>query len=363
MSILDHAFPPNLSDIYTEELANQLANTQGAIGSLNQLDRVLHNPNLLMHPILGKEAESSSRLEGTQASIADAYKIDIMEQTEEEKKEASEILNYEQAMRVGLRIIENYPLNKLAMREIHKALLKDVRGKNKHPGEFRKGDAWIGQKGTKKGESRYVAPDASHLPGLLDSLEKFIINAGTIHPLIAAGVIHHRFEGIHPFEDGNGRTGRLLITLYLIKNKVLKLPILYPSGYFEKNRDDYMNALSSVDKNQDWYRWLLFFLKGLEEQAKLSLVIGLKIDTLFKDSRGKIQDENASINLIKVLEYMFTRYYVTAPLVMRVEKIPLTSCKRYLETLARYNIIKDLAIHRNQRVYANIQLLNILKNI
>ncbi len=363
MSILDHTFPPHLVDIYTEELANQLANTQGAIGSLNQLDRILHNPNLLMHPILGKEAESSSRLEGTQASIGDAYKINILEQTKEEVIDASEIVNYEEAMLVGLKIIKNYPLNKLVMREVHKTLLQGVRGKEKHPGQFRKDDAWIGQEGTKKGESRYVAPDATHVEGLLNSLEDFILNYGTIHPLIAAGVIHHRFEGIHPFEDGNGRTGRLFITLFLIKNEVLKLPILYPSGYFEKNRDEYMDALSSVDQNQEWYKWLLFFLKGLEEQAKLSLEIGLKIDNLFKTSREKIQKENANIGLIRVLEHMFKKYYVTAPLVSKATSIPLTTCKRYLETLSKHKVIQDLSIHKNQRVFANIGLLQILDSI
>jgi Fic family protein len=215
MSILDHTFPPNLKDIYTEELANQLANTQGAIASLNQLDRLLHNPNLLMHPILGKEAESSSQLEGTQASIEDAYKIDIMDQAEEEN-EAVEIRNYERAMYAGLAILEKMPLDKFAIREVHKTLLSGARGKEKHPGEFRKGDAWIGQKGTKKGESRYVAPDAAQVDPLVEQLVDYIQNPGKTHPLLVCGVLHHRFEAIHPFEDGNGRSGSVDL-LYLIK--------------------------------------------------------------------------------------------------------------------------------------------------
>ena len=362
MSILDHTFPPKL-DIYTEELANQLANTQGAIGSLNQLDRILHNPDLLMHPIIGKEAESSARLEGTQATIDDAYKIDILEQTSSERNEALEIRNYEDAMFTGLSMIKNYPVGKMVMREIHKVLLDGVRGRNKHPGEFRKGDAWIGDEGTKKGEARYVAPDATHLPSLLDSLENFIGNYGTTHPLIVAGIIHHRFEAIHPFEDGNGRTGRLLITLFLIKNKILKLPILYPSGYFEKNKPAYIDALGGVDKEENWYKWILFFLKAMEYQANLALELGNSIDNLYKQSKVKIEREKAHINLIKVLEHMFKKYYVTAPLVSKATGIPLTSCKRYLEILAKDGIITDLEIHKNQRVYANIRLLQILKNI
>lgn len=362
MNLLDHQFPPKLN-IYTEELANQLANTQGAIGSLNQLDRILYNPDLLMHPIIGKEAEASARLEGTPATIDDAYKIDILEQTSSERNEALEIRNYEDAMFTGLRIIKNYPVNKLTMREIHKVLLDGVRGRNKHPGAFRKGDAWIGEEGTKKGEARYIAPDAAHLPGLLDSLEAFIQNYGTTHPLIVAGIIHHRFEAIHPFEDGNGRTGRLLITLFLIKNNILKLPILYPSGYFEKNKPKYINALGAVDNEENWYLWILFFLKAMEYQANLALELGNSIDNLYKESKAKVEHEKANINLIKVLEHMFKRYYVTAPLVSKATNIPLTSCKRYLEILAKNEVIIDLAIHKNQRVYANIKLLQILKNI
>jgi Fic family protein len=363
MNLLEHKFPPELRTIYTEELANQLANTQGAIGSLNLLDRVLHNPDLLMHPLLGKEAESSARLEGTQSTIDDAYKIDIMEQTEHEKNEAYEIRNYEEAMYTGLKIIKKYPLNKLAMREIHKVLLNGVRGRDKHPGEFRKDDAWIGEDGTKKGDARYVAPDAAQLPGLLDQLEKYISHYGSVHPLIVAGVIHHRFEAIHPFEDGNGRTGRLLISLFLIKNNLLKLPILYPSGYFEKNKSKYMDALAEVDNNENWYAWLLFYLKGLEEQARLSIEIGQSIDNLFKKSKSLISKENANLGLIRVLEYMFEKYYVTAPIVHKATDIPLTTCKRYLETLADDKVIVDLGIHNRQRVFGNIKLLDILRNI
>lgn len=363
MNILKHTFPPYFKDIYTEEFANQLANTQGAIASLNQLDRLLHNPDLLMHPILGKEAESSSQLEGTQASIEDAYKIDIMKQTEDKRNDAVEIRNYENAMFTGLSIIKELPLDKFAIREIHKTLLSGVRGNNKHPGEFRKDDVWIGQKGTKKGEARYVAPDALQVDPLIEQLMGYIHHSGATHPLIVCGVLHHRFEAIHPFEDGNGRTGRLLISLYLISKNILKLPVLYPSGYFEKRKKEYMDSLSSVDKHQNWYKWLMFFLKALESQAKLSLEVGLNIDNLYKDSRKSIMKEKANMGLIQILEFMFKNYYVTAPMAHKFTGISLTSCKRYLDTLSKHKVIVDLGIHNKQRVYGNLKLLNLLRSI
>lgn len=361
--ILTQQFPPNLTGLYDQKMANQLANTAGAIQGLNQMSRLLHNPTLLMRPILGKEAESSSQLEGTQASIEDVYKIGVMEQSQEKRDEAIEIKNYEEAMLTGLEIIKKIGFTPLLIREVHKRLLHGVRGQNKHPGEFRKGDVWIGVQGTSKEKARYLPPDASHIQGLMEQLYEFIKNSGDIHPLLACGVIHHRFEAIHPFEDGNGRTGRLLISLYLLSKGLLTYPILYPSGFFEKTKDEYTNALSKVDEGEDWYDWLVYFLKGMEIQADLSLNIALSIDSLFKQSRSTIENERANLNLIRVLEYSFTRPYLTGLFVHEVLKISRPSCDRYLHTLAKKQVIKNLGIMNRQRVYANSGLLGLLRKI
>lgn len=362
-NLIKHIFPPDLSGIYNEELANQLAQTQGAIASLKQMSRLLHNPTLLMRPILAKEAESSSQLEGTQASIDDAYKIDIIDQTPEKKNEALEIRNYEKAMLTGLSMVQKYKLNNFVIREIHKTLLQGVRGKHKHPGEFRKGDVWIGKEGTSKGEARYIPPDAAQIPGLMEKLEQFIQDSGKMNPLIACAVMHHRFEGIHPFEDGNGRTGRLLISLYLIKEGLLASPILYPSGYLEKYKKDYMSNLSKVDNQEEWYPWVLYFLKALQNQAEVSVELGLEIDSLFRKSRSLIENEAAGLNLIRVLEYTFTQPYVTAPTLSKAINIPRVSCRRYLETLSNKSIIDEVGTFKKQRVFANKKLVNILRKI
>ena len=360
-TLINHTFPPDLSGIYNEELANQLAQTQAAIASLKQMSRLLHNPNLLMRPILAKEAESSSQLEGTQASIDDAYKIDIIDQSPEKRNEALEIRNYEQAMLTGLGMIKRYELNNFVIREIHKTLLKGVRGKNKHPGEFRKGDVWIGKEGTSKGEARYIPPDATQVPGLMDRLEKFVKNRGKVNPLIASAVIHHRFEGIHPFEDGNGRTGRLLISLFLIKEGLLTTPILYPSGFFEKNKKEYMNNLSKVDQQEEWYPWVLFFLQALQNQAEVALDLGLEIDSLFKQSRSLIENETAGLNLIRVLEHTFIQPYITAPIISKAMQYTVKSCDK--QTLSEKEVISEVGTFKKQRVFANKKLVNILKKI
>ncbi len=362
-NILKATFLPNLSSIYDEELANQLAATQGAIGSLKQTPRLLSNANLLMRPILSKEAESSSQLEGTQASVDDVFKLDIVEQTPAEQREAREVLNYEHAMLGGIEQIKKYELNLFVIRDLHKTLMRSARGGMKNPGQFRKKDVWIGQSGTGKGKARYVPPVPIQIEPLMEQLEKFITHSGTISPLIAAGVIHHRFEAIHPFEDGNGRVGRLLITLFLMKKGLLEMPILYPSGYFEKHKRLYMAALSKVDRREDWRAWLLFFLKALEEQANISLALSIKIDELFKKSRAKIEKESAGMNLIKVLEATFSQPYLTAPKLSKSTGINRVSCMRYLARLSGKGIITDKGLQGKQRVYANDKLLAILKKI
>lgn len=363
MNIFDYKFPPDVSTLYNETLANQLANTQGAIASLNQMVRLLQNPLLLMNPILGKEAESSAQLEGTQASIEDVYKIDVIQQSPEKINQALEIQNYKKAMLKGLDLIKVMEINNAFIRGLNGVLLQGVRGKDKNPGAFRKKEVWVGTPGKPKSEARYVPPEHIHVGKLMDELQIFIHSYSSLHPLIVCALIHHRFEAIHPFEDGNGRTGRLLITLFLIKEGILYSPILYPSGFFEKNREHYMSTLSSVDKDQDWYSWLLFFLKAIEEQAKISLDIGLKIDNLFKDSRAKIESEKANLNLIRVFEHTFTRPYITASIAQKSLRIPLATCKRYLKILGDKGIISDLGIISKRRVYANMKLLSILKNI
>lgn len=361
----NHPFPPDLTMIYDANLANQLATTHGAISALNQMTRILHNPTLLMRPILAKEAESSSQLEGTQASIEDAYQIDVTEQSEEKKNEALEIRNYEEAMLTGLDILNktNNDITELLIRETHKRLMQGVRGQNKRPGEIRLDDVWIGKQGTGRDEAKYIPPHATQIKPLLDKLLSFVKNKGDLHILVACAVMHHRFEAIHPFKDGNGRVGRLLISFYLISEKLLDIPILYPSGYFEKNKDEYMRVLAGADKDENWYELIMYFLKALEHQANVSHEIALRIDRLFKESRTKIEKERANLNLIRVLEFTFTRPYITSAILEKELNIPRTTCDRYLDKLTEKKVIEFMAVFKRNNVYVNRKLIDLLKAI
>lgn len=363
-SLPNNTFPPDLSQIYDERLANQLANTQGAIGSLSQMVRQLHNPTLLMHPLLDKEAESSSQLEGTQASIEDVYKEGIEDQSPEKRGHIQEIRNYRDAMLDGYAMVKKGMFSEAIIRGMHKTLMQGVRGGNKHPGEYRKGDVWVGKQGTSKDQARYIPPEAIHINGLMNRLVAFIKDKGEMNPLIASGIIHHRFEAIHPFEDGNGRTGRILISTYLINQGLMTLPVLYPSGYFEKNKNQYVDVLHSVDEKENWYDWLLFFLKGLEVQAKLTLKVGLEIDKLFKESRELIeQDARSNIGLLRVLEYSFSNPYLTSPILNKRLKINKVTASRYLNKLSAQKIISAGGTYQKSKVFVNSKLLDILREI
>lgn len=366
MSILKHNFPPELKKLYNEKLSNQLAKTQSSVVSLNQSRKLLQNPTLLMRPILTKEAEASSRLEGTQASIEDIYKLGIEEQSETKKQDIVEIRNYENAMLKGLDMIRTTgKLNAYTIKEIHRILLQGVRGQDKAPGEYRKDKVWIGNRGTNLDEARYIPPDAIHVPLLMEQLEKYIIESKIQdkNPLVACALIHHRFEAIHPFKDGNGRTGRLLISLYLIYRELLSEPMLYASGYFESNRSKYMDSLSLVDQKEEWEQWIYYFLYGIEEQANKSLELASDMNTVYKEAEEKIKEMSSHVALYKALEQCFITPFITAPVLTEATAIPIASSRRYLAKLSKAGILKDIGIIKTQRVYLNAKLLNILQSI
>lgn len=361
-ALLTHTFPPALNSIWDRDFAIQLAATQGAISGLNQAVPLLHNPELLKQPLLDKEAESSSKLEGTQVSAEDVYR-DAVKHNPEKSNDVQETKNYKKALEYGVNLIEQQDLNQTVIRQIHQILMVGARGESKNPGKYRTGDVWIGAKGTNQDEARYIPPDALHISELMKKLEQFIQQTD-IHPLVACGVIHHRFEAIHPFEDGNGRTGRLIITLYLLKTGMLAAPMLYPSGYFEKRRTDYMDALHAVDISQDWYTWLKFFLRGVQTQAELSLKIARDIDSLFKGNRELIKNATAHLNLLRVLEYCFKQPLVSVSLISKNLDIPVQTVRRYVSTLEERDILRlSEVLERGEKIYENHALLSLLRQM
>lgn len=252
---------------YTADVVQVLSLADRKVGNLEGLCRRLPNPHLLSGTYVGREAVLSSRIEGTQSTQSDLYLFEIDPEEKLYPSDIREVHNYVLALYYALERLETLPLSLRFLRELHEKLMQGVRGADKTPGQFRTSQNWIG--GQTPMDSRFVPPPVPEMNEALDDFEKFLHreNPDKIPPLIECALLHYQFESIHPFLDGNGRLGRLLIAVLAIQRGCLGQPLLYLSAYFENNREEYYNQLHDVSRTGEWNSWLVFFLKGVAEQA------------------------------------------------------------------------------------------------
>jgi len=248
-----------------EKVLDAMTETQYNLGLLQGSQKRLENPSLLISPLITKEATVGSKMEGTQSTITDVFAYDAGAETKH--SDAQEVWNYRSAIMHAIKFVgSGMKINKLLLRDVHKLLLKDVRKEpNSTVGEFRNKTVWIGEKGTPIEKAKYIPPEHFFIPEYIEDLIEYINNTEE-KSLIKAAVAHYQFEAIHPFDDGNGRIGRLLIPLMLFADNKMTLPILYISGYFERNKDEYIKALRTVDESGDYTEWIIFFMKAVKEQ-------------------------------------------------------------------------------------------------
>jgi len=279
---------PPKPDIDLSEVSVLLEKANQAIGQLNGVVETAADPSILNYMYVRKEAVLSSQIEGTQSTLDDLLKYESEQTHGIPVADASEVSSYVAALNHGLqRIREGFPLSLRLIREIHKILLTNSRGQTKLPGEFRSSQNWIG--GTRPGNARFVPVPPDKLMTVLGDLELFMNNEDTIPDLIKAALIHVQFETIHPFLDGNGRLGRLLITFFLCVKGVLDSPFLYLSLFFKKNRTLYYDALNGVRKDGDWENWIKFFLEGVIETANDAKTTLIAIQNIFSADSEKIK--------------------------------------------------------------------------
>ena len=254
-------------------LLDRLSAAERALGRLDGAAVLLPRQELFLYMYVRKEAVLSSQIEGTQSTLADLLRFETEAQSGQPIDDIREVSNYVDAMMYGLERLEEFPLSLRLIRELHARLLQSGRGEKKDPGEFRRSQNWIG--GTRPGNALFVPPPVSELDACLDAFERFIHETESrLPPLIKAGLLHVQFETIHPFLDGNGRVGRLLVTLFLCANGVLRNPLLYLSLYLKTRRADYYRLLQEVRENGAWEAWLEFFLDGVAETGESSLRCG-----------------------------------------------------------------------------------------
>jgi len=281
-------------------LARLLGEARGAVGELRGLQKSLKNPYLLMRPLITIEATVSSKIEGTQSTVKDVFIHEAGEETKH--RDVIEISNYKSAMFRAVEQLKLRPMSLNLIKEIHSILLNKTRGVS-YKGDFRKDQVWIGASNTPIEKASYVPPEWNLIIDYMNNLEEYI-HSEDEDPLIQAALVHYQFEAIHPFKDGNGRIGRLLMPLFLYDKKLLHQPILYLSGYFEQNSDTYLDSLHGVDQTQKYEPWIAYFLKSVIKQSKSTASL---INTILKlyDELSMKTENLKSPYMLRLIEFMF----------------------------------------------------------
>ncbi|HOT91454.1 MAG TPA: Fic family protein [Anaerolineae bacterium] len=362
-AFVPHPLPPSLPADW--ELTRALSEADRALSELAGLGRTIPNPHLLIGPFVRREAVLSSRIEGTQANIADLYAYEVgqlplpgLEAPPE--ADVREVLNYVNALEYGLKRLETLPVSLRLMRELHERLLAGVRGEYATPGEFRRSQNWIGPPGCTLNEATFVPPPVPQMHEALDALEKYLHSDDVYPPLLRLALVHHQFEAIHPFVDGNGRIGRLLLSLLLVQWELLPLPLLYLSAYFYRHRQDYYDLLLGVSARGAWRDWLLFFLRGVAEQAGDAAARARRLQDLRETWHQRLAQTRSSALLIRLVDALFDRPILTIPQAQRLLDVTYPSAQRNVEKLVQAGILQLTGEAVYGKTYMATEIMNVI---
>lgn len=362
MAYIPKPLPPSPS-LDMNSLYGLLDQANVALGRLDGLSVALPDPSLFLYMYIRKEAVLSSQIEGTQSSLSDLLLYENHETPGVPDQDVIEVSNYVAAMEYGLkRIRDNFPLCLRLLREMHGILLNQGRGSSKQPGEFRRSQNWIG--GTRPGNARFVPPPPEKLPELLGDLEKFLHDETIGLPiLIKAALAHVQFETIHPFLDGNGRLGRLLITFILCVEGIMHKPLLYLSLYFKSNRQSYYDHLQLVRETGDWEEWIRFFLKGVIETSHQAIETAQKVLKLFEDDREKIQNlDKSTASMLSIHHHLQKHPMTDAKRITQQTKISLPTVIKSLNLLEELHIVKEITGKARNKLYSYQKYIQLLNN-
>ena len=341
-------------------LLPKLSLADRALGRLDGITVLLPRQELFLYMYVRKEAVLSSQIEGTQSTLSDLLRFETEAQAGQPIDDIREVSNYVDAMMYGLERLETLPLSLRLMREMHQRLLQSGRGAAKNPGEFRRSQNWIG--GTRPGNALFVPPPVPELEASLDAFERFMHeDASGLPPLIKAGLLHVQFETLHPFLDGNGRIGRLLVTLYLCVHDVLRKPLLYLSLYLKTHRADYYRLLQEVREHGAWEAWLEFFLDGVAETANQAFDAAMRIVELFKADRERITAESDRVgSALRVHELLQQNPFATGTSLVQQTGLTAPTVNAALAELQRLQIVNEITGRQRGRVFAYTAYLGIL---
>jgi Fic family protein len=353
--------PPEPPLTQDEELTYLLGQATHTVGKLSGLSAIIPDPDLFVYLFVRKEALLSSQIEGAQCSLEDILNPDAEFLSDASKpQDIEEVSNYVKAMNQGLGRLADLPVSTRLIKEIHAILMLGVRGSGKTPGEFRRSQNWIGRPGATLMTAEFVPPPPEDVDSLMSELEKFVHHTNRMPPLIKAALIHAQFETIHPFLDGNGRLGRLLITFLLVHWQVLDKPLLYISYYFKAHRTEYYARLMDIRLRGDWEAWIKFFLRAVHESAEMGTQSATEIHKLITADRAKVQAENVSPTTLQVYAQFCREPILTNPILVTRLKSSKPTVQRALQYLQKLGIIKEVSGKQRRRRYAYQAYLDIL---
>ena len=357
--------PPKLD--YGSRLVAALSEADRALGELAGLGRTLPNPYLLTRPFLRREAVLSSRIEGTRASLTDLYAFEAeppLFGEAERRDDVQEVQNYVRALEHGIERLRDLPISQRLLREMHAVLMQGVGeagGQQRDPGEFRRVQNWIGPPGATIEQATHVPPPPAEIPGAISALERYIHRDTGLPPLVDVALVHYQFEAIHPFLDGNGRIGRLLITLTLIERDLLPGPLLYLSAYFERHRGAYYDHLLAVSQEGAWQDWLHFFLGGVSTEARDASRRAGKLFDLRESHRERFRREGARANLLAAVDHLFARPVTDISETARALGVTFEAARRLVNSLEAQGVLEEMTGRRRNRVYRAPEVMRVLQ--
>ncbi|MGH2536778.1 MAG: Fic family protein [Candidatus Promineifilaceae bacterium] len=348
--------PPRIE--WTPGLVSLLSEADRSLGELAGLGGTLANPHLLVRPFIRREAVLSSRIEGTRASLADLYLGEALQMTLFElPDDVREVHNYVEAMEHGLKRLEQLPVSLRLIRELHATLLEGVRGERLTPGDFRTVQNIVGRPGDTLATAAFVPPPPAEMLAALDALERFLHAPSNLPPLVRLALIHYQFEAIHAFLDGNGRVGRLLISLLLFAWRLLPQPLLYLSAYFEANRALYYECLLRVSQAGEWAEWLAYFLRGVHSQAADATARIGRLQALREAYRQRWQRARSAARLLQLVDLLFERPALSIREVSRALGVGYPTAQSYVDRLVAAGILREITGRARNRLYRADEIL------
>jgi Fic family protein len=362
-AFVPHDLPPALD--WDKKLVLVLAESERALGELAGLGRTIPNPRLLVGPFIRREAVLSSRIEGTETDIADLYGYEAgqlplpgLGRPGASESDAREVLNYVRALEYGLERLDTLPVSLRLLRELHERLMEGVRGERATPGEFRRSQNWIGRPGCTLNEADFVPPPPAEMSAALGAFEKYLHEKDDQPELVRLAFIHYQFEAIHPFIDGNGRIGRLLVSLLLVHWGLLPLPLLYLSAFFEGHRDEYYDLLFAVSERGAWKEWVEFFLRGVAEQARDAIGRAKRLQDLQVEWRSQLQEVGLPAWMLGLADLLFETPLVSAQMVQKRFGVSHPTAMKGLRRLEDMGIVREITGKERNKLYLSTAVVD-----